>query len=62
MYNDSHDSLPADATFVVIDGGNHAQFGSYGFQPGDHEASISPQEQRAQTVNATIEFFVEVLK
>lgn len=33
---------------VVIDGGNHAQFGSYGEQKGDGEAGISAEEQQAQ--------------
>ena len=28
--------LPASATFVPIEGGNHAQFGSYGDQPDDN--------------------------
>lgn len=56
MYNNSRDSLPLDATFVVIEGGNHAQFGSYGEQAGDGVATISPQEQWTQTVNATVEF------
>lgn len=37
---------------LVIEGGNHAQFGSYGTQDGDGEASISPEEQRTQTADA----------
>ena len=37
---------------LVIEGGNHAQFGSYGAQDGDGEASIFPEEQRAQTADA----------
>jgi pimeloyl-ACP methyl ester carboxylesterase len=48
--------LPADTTWVVIEGGNHAQFGDYGPQPGDHAATISAADQQAQTVNATITF------
>lgn len=48
--------LPADTQFVVIEGGNHAQFGSYGFQPGDNEATISPEEQWTQISTATVEF------
>ena len=55
-YNNSRDSFPLDASIVIIEGGNQAQFGSYGFQDGDNEASISQEEQWAQTVNATIEF------
>ena len=36
---------------LVIDGGNHAQFGSYGPQSGDNPARISPEEQIRQTVS-----------
>lgn len=48
------DLLPADTMWQVIDGGNHAQFGSYGKQPGDGKASISREEQQAQIVEATL--------
>ena len=34
----------------VIDGGNHAQFGSYGRQSGDGEAGIPPEKQWDETV------------
>jgi dienelactone hydrolase len=46
--------LPADTTFVEIAGGNHAQFGWYGEQGGDGEATIAPAEQQDQTVAATL--------
>jgi len=46
--------LPADARFVPIEGGNHAQFGSYGPQPGDNPATISAAEQQAQAAAATM--------
>lgn len=46
--------LPANATWVEIEGGNHAQFGWYGDQAGDNPASISHEEQQAQTVAATV--------
>jgi len=48
--------LPADTIWVEIDGGNHAQFGSYGSQSGDLEATISAEEQQRQIVSATIMF------
>ena len=44
--------LPESTEYVTIEGGNHAQFGSYGAQPGDNEAAISAQEQLDQTVEA----------
>jgi hypothetical protein len=37
--------LPADARLVVIEGGNHAGFGSYGAQQGDGEATIDTDSQ-----------------
>lgn len=35
---------------VVIEGGNHAQFGNYGVQKGDLPATISAEEQQERTV------------
>lgn len=46
--------LPPDTTWVAIEGGNHAQFGWYGPQSGDLQATISRAEQQAQTVAATL--------
>jgi hypothetical protein len=47
--------LPADTTWVQITGGNHAQFGWYGAQPGDHPATISREDQQAQIIQATLD-------
>ena len=46
--------LPADTTWSVIEGGNHAQFGWYGAQSGDNPAEISHLEQQTQVVTATL--------
>lgn len=46
--------MPADYTEICIEGGNHAQFGNYGEQKGDHAADISREEQQAQTVEAIL--------
>jgi dienelactone hydrolase len=46
--------LPADAEFVTITGGNHAQFGWYGEQRGDGVATISREDQQSQVVDATV--------
>lgn len=54
--------LPVDAEFVAIEGGNHAQFGSYGPQAGDNEATISPEEQWTQVAEATAGFFADVIR
>lgn len=56
LIDESRELLSADAMFVQIEGGNHSQFGSYGFQSGDREASISPEEQWAQVADATASF------
>jgi hypothetical protein len=56
----SHPILPADTTFVAIEGGNHGQFGWYGEQAGDGEATISHEEQERQTVEATIAVLNEI--
>jgi pimeloyl-ACP methyl ester carboxylesterase len=48
-------NLPPDTRHVRIDGGNHSQFGSYGFQPGDWPATISREEQQRQTLHAVLE-------
>jgi pimeloyl-ACP methyl ester carboxylesterase len=47
--------LPASARWVLIEGGNHSQFGYYGFQPGDWRAWVSREEQQRQTVAAAID-------
>jgi dienelactone hydrolase len=49
--------LPADTRFVLIPGGNHTQFGSYGqgLQRGDNPATISREDQQAQIIEATVE-------
>ena len=41
---------------VIIDGGNHAQFGNYGRQKGDPDATITAEEQQKQTVEAIVKF------
>lgn len=40
---------PARYEQYVIEGGNHANFGNYGPQRGDGEASLSAEEQQRQT-------------
>ena len=48
--------LPASATFVVIDGGNHSGFGDYGHQSGDGEATLTSAEIREAITIAVSEF------
>lgn len=53
------DSLTYTENVVEIEGGNHAQFGNYGPQGGDAEATISAADQQEQTVNAVVGFIDE---
>lgn len=56
QYEGSMKNFPADFTEVIIEGGNHALFGDYGFQKGDRAATITPEEQIQKTVSAMVEF------
>ena len=56
QFAQSRAMLPADTEFIVIDGGNHSQFGDYGFQPGDKQSTISRADQQSQVVDATVKF------
>ena len=49
-YEENRDNLPEDTLEYVIEGGNHAQFGSYGSQKGDGTPTISAEEQRGAAV------------
>ena len=59
-FESSRADLPANTEFVVINGGNHSQFGDYGFQPGDNEATIPRLDQQKQVVDATLQFLKEL--
>jgi pimeloyl-ACP methyl ester carboxylesterase len=59
-FDHSHDLLPPDTEYVAIQGGNHAQFGDYGVQPGDKAATITRAEQQKQAVEATVQFLKEI--
>ena len=54
-------SLVASSCYVeyVINGGNHAQFGNYGAQRGDGQASLSAQDQQTEAINVIVK---EVLR
>lgn len=55
-YNDAKKYLPKNYTEYVIDGGNHAQFGSYGIQPKDGVANISDYQQKKETIDSILDF------
>jgi len=52
----SKERSPADTTWVEMEGGNHAQFGWYGIQPGDGVAAITREEEQALVLEATLAF------
>ncbi len=45
-------NLPADTTELILNGGNHANFGNYGAQKGDGAAELSAEDQQVATVEA----------
>lgn len=52
-FEGSRELLPEHTTYLELEGGNHSQFGHYGFQDGDGESSLTREEQ--------IEFVGDVL-
>lgn len=55
-------NLPPHTALVRIDGGNHSQFGYYGFQPGDWPATIARDVQQRLTVQAILGTLAEAAK
>lgn len=53
--------LPAGTRFVELSGGNHAQFGDYGVQPGDGTATLSAELEHRAIVEETLAFMGEIL-
>ena len=47
--------LPATTRWVWIEGGNHSQFGWYGFQPGDGWAMIPAEQQHETMIRAVLD-------
>ena len=56
----SKPNLPPETHWVELEGGNHAQFGNYGSQPGDQPASILTEDQQKQVVEATVQLLREI--
>jgi hypothetical protein len=52
--------LPEDTRFASIDGGNHSQFGNYGFQKGDGISTISGEEQQSRASEYTVDLIKEI--
>ena len=52
----SRSLLASTVQWMEIEGGNHAQSGWYGPQPGDPDATIPREAQQAQMIDATLGF------
>lgn len=52
--------LSEKSTFIEIKGANHAQFGSYGAQEGDNDATISGSEQINEAIKYTVKMLEEI--
>ncbi|WP_249028587.1 alpha/beta fold hydrolase [Tannockella kyphosi] len=50
------DKIDYTENIYIIEGGNHAQFGNYGFQDGDKEATISSDKQQNIAVDYIDDF------
>lgn len=59
-YNKAKAYMPNNYTEYVINGGNHAQFGSYGKQAGDGIADITGNQQINETDNQILKFIFEI--
>ncbi len=57
---DSLKLLPPTTIQVEIAGGNHAQFGWYGDQPGDYAAEITREKQQSQIANASLQLLLKL--
>lgn len=54
-YNESR-PLMDNLTEVIIPGANHVQFGDYGSQPMDGNATISPEKQQNKSIDEMVDF------
>ena len=46
--------LPPTTEWTWVEGGNHSQFGWYGFQPGDRPARMEREEQHRLMIDAVV--------
>ena len=51
-YDEATNKMPAHMRELIIPGGNHANFGNYGAQQNDGEATITREEQQILTARA----------
>ena len=54
--NNNKSKLPSGTKYIEIDGGNHSQFGYYGFQLNDNKASITKEKQQDLILTNILDF------
>lgn len=56
-YADYYSNLPSSTSEIIIEGGCHAYFGSYGPQKGDGVPTITAEDQTEKTIDYLLQFF-----
>lgn len=56
---ENKNNLPSDYVEMIVEGGNHAQFGNYGLQKGDGVATITTLDQQKKVVKWIDSFIQE---
>ncbi|HAJ70260.1 MAG TPA: hypothetical protein DCO62_03425 [Alkalibacterium sp.] len=59
QYAETKDLLPNETTYTEIVGGNHSNFGTYGFQEGDRKSDLTNNEQQHQIVQVINDFIID---
>jgi hypothetical protein len=57
--DNSRQLMPLSTHWIPVEGGNHAQFGWYGDQPGDNPATISRVRQQEILIESTLDLMKE---
>ena len=60
VFDRAKEYYPENSSEVVIEGGNHAQYGNYGKQNSDGDATITADEQQAKTITAIFDFVKQI--
>lgn len=55
-YEETKSYLPKDTRYEVILGGNHSNYGNYGFQRGDGEAMIDREKQQRELIDILVDW------
>ncbi len=58
-WKEAEQYMPEDFEFIVMEGANHGDFGNYGDQSGDGQASISREDQQEKTAELMADFILD---